>query len=35
MISITDALVESFMTVWNENVRSGHAATFALPFFHL
>ena len=34
-ISITDALVESFMTVWNENVHSGHTATFALPFFHL
>ena len=34
-IAITDALIESFMTVWNENVHSGHTATFALPFFHL
>ena len=34
-IAITDALIEAFMTVWNENVHSGHTATFALPFFHL
>ena len=34
-IGVTDALIESFMTVWNENVHSGHTATFALPFFHL
>lgn len=34
-IGVTDALIESFMTVWNENVHSGHIATFALPFFHL
>ena len=34
-ISVTDALIESFMAVWNENVHSGHSATFALPFFHL
>ena len=34
-IAVTDALIESFMTVWNENVHSGHTATFALPFFHL
>ena len=34
-IAVTDALLESFMTVWNENVHSGYTATFALPFFHL
>lgn len=34
-IAVTDALIESFMMVWNENVHSGHTATFALPFFHL
>lgn len=34
-IAVTDALIESFMTVWKENVHSGHTATFALPFFHL
>ena len=34
-ILVTDALIESFMTVWSENVHSGHTAVFALPFFHL
>ena len=33
-ITVTDTLIESFMTVWNKNVHSGHVATFALPFFH-
>ena len=33
-ILVNDALIESFMAVWNENVHSGHSATFALPFFH-
>ena len=32
-IIISDTLIESFMTVWNENVHSGHSATFALPFW--
>lgn len=31
--AVTDALIEAFMTVWSENVHSGHTATFALPFF--
>ena len=34
-IAVTDALIESFMMVWDENVHSEHTATFALPFFHL
>jgi putative restriction endonuclease len=34
-IEITNTLIESFMTVWSENVHFGHTATFALPFFHL
>ena len=34
-IAVTDALNESFMRTWSENVRSGHIAAIALPFFHL
>lgn len=34
-IAVTDALIESFMTIWRKNVHSGHIAAIALPFFHL
>ena len=34
-IAVTDELIESFMTIWRKNVRSGHIAAIALPFFHL
>ena len=34
-IEVTEELINSFMTVWKENIHSGHAATFALPFYHL
>ena len=34
-IAVTDSLIASFMMVWDENVHTGHTATFALPFFHL
>ena len=34
-IGPTEELVNSFMTIWRENIHSGHVATFALPFFHL
>jgi len=31
----TDALVDSFLSIWKEFIHTGHKATFALPFFHL
>ena len=34
-IEVTEALIDSFMTIWKENIHSGHSATFALPFYHL
>lgn len=34
-IAVSDTLIETFMTIWNENVHSGNTANFTLPFFHL